>query len=353
MRGCLFLYITYTMKFTPISEIGTKKLQSKLSTFVGANTLFESDKYTVESLGSKFSSNHRLIQHSLTFVEGIHFDITYTPFEHLGYKAISLLSNDFYAQMGQIISIGCNLSIPNRVSVEMIESLVAGLNQGCVDNGCALVEKNVQSNAQRIIISIYGLGLTEMPSKKVKDQVSEGDAICLSGDVGAAIAGLRILMREKKYWQEQGEGNFQPDLGDYTYVVQRQLMPKSRKDLVELFEKEHISPTTVRHLNGGVLNEVASLCEDCGLGAHIYQATLPIAVETRQVADEMEEDVDKYAYFGGEDSELLFTLPEVEADRLFKLFKDFTVIGRMTDSKSSLVIQTAEGDILSYDDMKV
>ena len=160
-------------------------------------------------------------------------------------------------------------------------------------------------------------------------------------------------MREKKYWQKQGEGNFQPDLGDYSYVVQRQLMPKSRKDLVELFEKEDISPTTVRHLNGGVLNEVASLCEDCGLGAHIYQATLPIAVETRQVADEMEEDVDKYANFGGEDSELLFTLPETEADRLFKLFKDFTVIGRMTDSKSSLVIQTAEGDILSYDDMRV
>ena len=94
------------------------------------------------------------------------------------------------------------------------------------------------------------------------------------------------------------------------------------------------------------------VCDDCGLGAHIYQATLPIAVETRQVADEMEEDVDKYAYFGGEDAELLFTLTEEDADRLFHIFKDFTVIGRMTDSETSLVIQTAEGDVLSFDDMK-
>jgi thiamine-monophosphate kinase len=102
----------------------------------------------------------------------------------------------------------------------------------------------------------------------------------------------------------------------------------------------------------GVINDVAHLCEKTGLGAHIYQATLPIAIETRQVADEMEEDVDKYAYFGGEDAELLFTLNEEDADRLFTLFKDFTVIGRMTEVDSALTIQTSDGEILHLDDMK-
>ena len=340
------------MVFTPISEIGIKKLNERLATYIGDTSVYGERSHSIESLHANFDSKCRLFQHSITLVEGIHFDITYTPFEHLGFKAISLLCNEFYTQMGQVLSIGCNLSIPNRVSVEMVESLLAGLDQGCKDNGCGLAEKNVQSNAQRIIISAYGLCATDKPITKKIEQVKSGDAICISGDVGAAIAGLRILMREKKYWQEQGEGNFQPDLGDYSYVVQRQLLPKSRKDIVELFKKENIIPSVIRHLNGGVLNEIASLCDDCGLGAHIYQATLPIAVETRQVADEMEEDVDKYAYFGGEDAELLFTLTEEDADRLFQNFKDFTVIGRMTDTETSLVIQTAEGDVLSFDDMK-
>ena len=340
------------MEFTPISEIGTKKLNDRLATYIGDPSVYGENSHSIESLYAHFDSKHRLFQHSITLVEGIHFDITYTPLEHLGFKAISLLCNEFYTQMGQVLSIGCNLSIPNRVSVEMVESLVAGLDQGCKDNGCGLAEKNVQSNAQRIIISAYGLCATDKPITKKIEQVKSGDAICISGDVGAAIAGLRILMREKKYWQEQGEGNFQPDLGDYSYVVQRQLLPKSRKDIIGLFNKENIIPSVIRHLNGGVLNEIASLCDDCGLGAHIYQATLPIAVETRQVADEMEEDVDKYAYFGGEDAELLFTLTEEDADRLFHIFKDFTVIGRMTDTETSLVIQTAEGDVLSFDDMK-
>ena len=355
-----FFSILESMKhsFTPISKIGRTAVLQKLNEFQGASSVpinLLEKKLTglsVSKIVEQFGDNTQLYQQSLQLIEGIHFDLTYTPLEHIGFKAVSLFSNQCYAENGRPISLSCDLSIPNKVSVEMIQSIMSGVNKGCIANNIVLDQKSFHSNSSQIIIHVHGIAIAQEQRRTSVDNVQIGDAICVSGDVGAAIAGLRILMREKKFWQESGEGEFQPDLGDYEYVIQRQLMPKSRMDIIDSFDEFDILPTSISHLNMGVINDVAHLCEKTGLGAHIYQATLPIAIETRQVADEMEEDVDKYAYFGGEDAELLFTLNEEDVDRLFTLFKDFTVIGRMTEVDSALTIQTSDGEILSLDDMK-
>ena len=355
-----FFCILESMKhsFTPISQIGRTAVLQKLNEYQGASSIpinLLEKKLTglsVSKIVEQFGDNTQLYQQSLQLIEGIHFDLTYTPLEHIGFKAVSLFSNQCYSENGRPISLSCDLSIPNKVSVEMIQSIMSGVNKGCIANNIVLDQKSFHSNSSQIIIHVHGIAIAQEHRRTSVDNVQTGDAICVSGDVGAAIAGLRILMREKKFWQESGEGEFQPDLGDYEYVIQRQLMPKSRMDIIDRFDEFDILPTSISHLNMGVINDVAHLCEKTGLGAHIYQATLPIAIETRQVADEMEEDVDKYAYFGGEDAELLFTLNEEDADRLFTLFKDFTVIGRMTEVDSALTIQTSDGEILHLDDMK-
>ena len=355
-----FFCILESMKhsFTPISKIGRTAVLQKLNEFQGASSIpinllgKKKTGLSVSKIVELFGDKTQLYQQSLQLIEGIHFDLTYTPLEHIGFKAVSLFSNQCYAENGRPISLSCDLSIPNKVSVEMIQSIMSGVNKGCIANNIVLDQKSFHSNSSQIIIHVHGIAIAQEQRRTSVDNVQTGDAICVSGDVGAAIAGLRILMREKKFWQESGEGQFQPDLGDYEYVIQRQLMPKSRMDIIDRFDEFDILPTSISHLNMGVINDVAHLCEKTGLGAHIYQATLPIAIETRQVADEMEEDVDKYAYFGGEDAELLFTLNEEDADRLFTLFKDFTVIGRMTEVDSALTIQTSDGEILHLDDMK-
>lgn len=355
-----FFCIFSSMKnlFTPISQLGYLAVLKKLDKYRGEYSSpmigLEGNLsgLSVSSLVECHGANTQIYQRSIQLIEGIHFDLSYTPLQHIGYKAVSLFSNECYAEKGRPVSLSCDLSLPNKVSVEMVESIISGINEACIANNTFFDRKSIHSNSNQIIIHIHGIAIAQEDMRTSYSNVQKGDAVCISGDVGAAIAGLRILMREKKFWQDSGKGEFQPDLGDYEYVIQQQLMPKSRKDVIDCFEEFDISPTSISHLNMGVINDVSQLCEKTGLGAHIYQATLPIAIETRQVADEMEEDVDKYAYFGGEDTELLFTLSEDDADRLFTLFKDFTVIGRMTEADSGLTIQTSDGEILSLDDMK-
>ena len=354
-----FFCIFKSMKnsFTPISQLGQLAVLKKLDKFRGDSSLpinLLGKKLTglsVSNIVKHYGANTQIYQQSIQLIEGIHFDLSYTPLEHVGYKAVSQFSNECYAENGRPISLSCDLSIPNKVSVEMIQLIMSGVNKACIANKIVLDNKSFHSNSNQITIHVHGIAIANEDTRISIENVQKGDTICVSGDLGAAIAGLRILMREKKFWQDNGGGEFQPDLGDYEYVIQRQLMPKTRKDIIDCFEEFDILPTFISHLNMGVINDVAQLCEKTGLGAHIYQATLPVAIETRQVADEMEEDVDKYAYFGGEDAELLFTLSEKDADRLFTLFKDFTVIGRMTDTDSALTIQTSDGQILSFDEI--
>ena len=337
--------------FTPISELGRNDLLKKLMQYKGHQhpTLVSDNGDDAAILApskdciSLFSSD--------SYVEGADFDPTYTPFKHFGYKMVVASISDILAMNGVPTAILINLAIPNRCSAEMIIELYEGINNACKSYGLAIIGGDITGNHQNSVFSVSVMG--EAPLKKVvkRSGASQGDAICVTGDLGAALAGLRILMREKTFWEKHGDQSDQPDLGDYKYVVEKQLMPKARLDVIKTFGAQEIIPTSMIDLTKGVIEEVTQLCLHSDLGAHLYQAALPIAIETRQVADEMEEDVDKYALFGGEDLELIFTLPEQKVDELIQHFKDFSVIGRMTPKEVGLIVQTAEGDLIGFDEM--
>lgn len=286
-----------------------------------------------------------------TYVEGVDFDPTYTPFHHLGYKIISAGVSDIYAMNGIPEAVLINLAVPNRLSVQMIEELYRGIYAGAKVHEVEVAGGDLKANHTNLVVSISVYGKAEKGKVTYRKGAKEGDAICVTGDVGGALAGLRILMREKKHWEEHGDENIQPQLDDYQFVVKRQLMPEARKDLIDALKNHNIIPTSMIDVTKGLISDVNALAQSSGLGAYLYQAALPIAIETRQVADEMQEDVDRYALFGGEDFELMFTLPEKDVEKFVDHFNDFVVIGRMVSQDEGLNMQTAEGEVLSFDDL--
>lgn len=286
-----------------------------------------------------------------TFVEGVHFDLTYTPMHHLGYKIISTAISNILAMNGTPDIAVVNIAVPNRQSADVILNLYEGMYAAGKDYKVEIVGGDTKPNHNNIVITVAVNGSVGKNDVTYRKNAKELDAICVTGDLGAAFAGLRILTREKKYWQEHQNDNIQPDLSDYEYVVKKQLVPPARLDVINTLRDLNITPTAMIDLTQGVVNDVSELANASNLGAYIYQAALPIAIETRQVANEMEEDVDRYALFGGEDLELMFTLPEKEVELLANKFKDFAVIGRMVPKQEGFSIQTAEGDVISFDDL--
>ena len=337
--------------FTPIQNIGRKALLEKLHSFKGEQSQNSISENYDDAAVYKEQDGSLTLLSTDTFVEGVDFDPSYTPFTHLGYKVVSAGLSDVYAMNGTPKSVLVNLALPNRMSVEMITDFYKGMDEACKQYHVEIVGGDLTGNHNHAVISISVFGKADSETITYRKGASIGDAICVTGDVGAAIAGLRILMREKKFWEEHGYNAAQPDLNDYKFVVQRQLMPEARLDVIKTLKAHEMVPTSMIDITKGVLNEVTELCEASKLGAHLYQAALPIAVETRHVADEMEEDVDRYALFGGEDLELIFTMPEDQVQELIKHFNDFTVIGRMTPRDEGLILQTAEGDLVQFDDL--
>ncbi|MEQ9309861.1 MAG: thiamine-phosphate kinase [Balneolaceae bacterium] len=337
--------------FITIQSIGRKGLLEELSKYKG-----KQQDSTILGLGDdaavlKNTRDTFTLLSSDTYVEGVDFDPTYTPFTHFGFKIISASISDILAMNGSPTSVMINLALPNRMSVQMVQDLYKGIDNACKKYNIEVVGGDLTGNHNHAVISVSVYG--KVNSKKItyRKGAKIGDAICISGDVGGAIAGLRILMREKKFWEQHGSDSIQPDLQDYKFVVQRQLMPEARQDVIKKLDEHKIVPTSMIDITQGIINELTEICTSSNLGAYLYQATLPIAIETRHVADEMEEDVDRYALFGGEDLELLFTLSEKQVEELIEHFKDFTVIGRMTPKDEGLLMQTAEGEVVSFDDL--
>ncbi|HET6527191.1 MAG TPA: thiamine-phosphate kinase [Balneolaceae bacterium] len=286
---------------------------------------------------------------SENFMEGVDFDLTYVPLHHLGYKIATAAVSDMYAMNGQPEAVLVNLSVPNKLSVDMLKEIYRGLGAAAKDYGFQIAGGDLAASHQILGINISCYGNVSKQKITYRKGAAVDDAICVTGDLGGAIAGLRILMREKKFWDEQNSQEaFQPDLNDYEYVVQRQLVPIARKDAVQRLDELDIIPSSMIDLTQGLVTDLRHLTNASSTGAYIYQAALPIALDTRQVADEMQEDVDKYALYGGEDFELLFTLPEEQVEKLGDEFKDFVVIGKITNQDDGFRMQQAEGDVIAF-----
>ena len=289
---------------------------------------------------------------SETFMEGVDFDLVYMPLHHLGYKMLSTTVSDIYAMNGRPKTALVNLAVPNKLSVDMLKQVYKGLHAAGKDYGIQIIGGDLTASHKTLSVSISCVGKADESTIAYRSGARKGDAICITGDLGGAIAGLRILMREKEFWQNNDQEAFQPELEGYEYVVKRQLLPSARMDLVEAFEEHDIRPHAMIDVTQGLVSELKQICDHSGYGAQIYQAALPIALETRKVADEMKEDVDKYALYGGEDLELVFTLPEKYVNSFSEKFDDLNVIGKIGDKGAELTMQTAEGDMVRFEQEK-
>lgn len=336
-------------EFLPISDIGFPNLVKKISEFKGftnPKTIkgIGDDAAVIESNESKLN-----VLSSEIFLEGVHFDLTYHPFKHLGYKVVTSAVSDIYAMNGVPGQLLVDIALPNTYSVQMVEQFYEGIDAACKDYEVELAGGDTTASHQLLAISVTSMGTAETESITYRKGAHHADAVCVSGDLGAALAGLRILMREKKEWKERGDETFQPDLEKYEYVVSKQLVPAARKDITEIFRSENVIPSSMIDVTQGLISDMSSIAASSGLGAELYSPAVPITLDTRSVADEMAEDVDKYAFYGGEDYELLFTLNEKDVNRLSKVCDDFTVIGKMTNEFKKIKINTGENKTIEID----
>lgn len=337
--------------FKSIQSLGRANLINKIKEYESFT-----NPETIQGMGDdaavlKKTDNKFTLLSSDTFVEGVHFDITYHPMHHLGYKIISAALSDIYAMNGKPTSILINIAVPNRQSVQMIDDLYKGIYSAGFDYEVEVVGGDISPNHSNMVITVNAYGEVDSDKVTYRNGAKQGDAICVTGDLGAALAGLRILMREKKFWEEHANDAIQPDLSEYEFVVKKQLVPVAKKNLIEALSEYNLVPSSMIDVTQGLIHEVNALAKASDLGVYLYQAAIPVAVETRHVADEMEEDVDRYALFGGEDLEIVFSLPEKEVEKFVQDYNDFSVVGRFVPKEDGLKMQTAEGDVISFDDL--
>jgi len=274
-------------------------------------------------------------------IEGVHFDLAYTPLKHLGYKSIIVNLSDVYAMNATPTQVTLSIGISNRLSVEALEAFYEGALLACSTYGVDLVGGDTSSSQKGFIISVTALGEV-VPEKTVKrNTAQQGDLLCCSGDLGAAYLGLLFLEREKKIFLEHP--GVQPDLENEAYVIGRLLKPEARQDMVNLFEQLGLLPTAMMDISDGLSSEILHICEKSGVGCRLHEEKLPIAEDTRLAAYKFQLDPTACALSGGEDYELLFTIRQEDYDKI-KDNPKINVIGYMTEADLGAKIITKGGN---------
>jgi len=260
-------------------------------------------------------------------IEGIHFDLMYTPLKHLGYKSVIVNLSDVYSMNATPTQITLSIGISNRFSVEALDEFYEGVYAACERYNVDLVGGDTSASNKGFIISLTAIGEVA-PDKFVKrSTANKGDLICVSGDLGAAFLGLTLLEREKKIWMENPQ--IQPDLEGEKYIVGRLLKPEARKDIIEFLETNNITPTAMIDVSDGISSDILHICKQSNLGCRLYEEKLPIAEDTKQAAFKFGLDPTVCALNGGEDYELLFTLKQEDYEKIV-VNEEISVIGYMT-----------------------
>lgn len=274
-------------------------------------------------------------------LEGIHFDLMYTPLKHLGYKAVVVNLSDIYAMNATPTQITLSIGISNRFSLEALNEFYEGVYFACEKYGVDLIGGDTSSSQKGFIISVTAIGEVAPDQFIKRSTASKGDLICVSGDLGGAYLGLTLMEREKKIYQENP--NIQPDLEGESYIVGKLLKPEARKDIIEFFGKNEIIPTAMMDVSDGISSEVLHICKQSGLGARIYEEKLPIADASRKAAFKFGLDPTVCALNGGEDYELIFTIRQEDHDKIV-LNEEISVIGYMTDITEGVKLLTKGGN---------
>jgi thiamine-monophosphate kinase len=315
---------------TPISELGEFKLIEHITKdFVAknSNTVYGvGDDCAVIDCGDKY----QLVSTDM-LIEGVHFDLSYTPLKHLGYKLVAVNVSDVCAMNGVAQQITVSISISNRFTLESIEELYLGIRLACQAFNVDLVGGDTTSSMSGICISVTAIGQVDKDKIVYRKGAKENDLLVVSGDLGSAYLGLQVLEREKQVFQANPK--MQPDLHNNDYVLERQLKPEARIDVVKVLAKKNIVPTSMIDVSDGLSSELLHICKSSKVGCTIYEDKLPIDFAAMTSAEEFKISAATCALNGGEDYELLFSISQNDYEKL-KDDPDFTIIGHITDSSS-------------------
>ena len=277
-------------------------------------------------------------------VEGVHFDMTYTPLRHLGYKAAVVNFSDIYAMNGTPTQIVVGLGVSNRYSVEALDELYAGIRLACENYHVDLVGGDTTSSKSGLVISITVIGQAKEEDVVFRSGAKPNDLLCVSGDLGGAYMGLLILEREKAEYL--ANPNMQPQLQGFDYVLERQLKPEARKDVIARLKELGIKPTSMIDISDGLASEVLHLCKESGVGCQLYEGKIPQDPTTVKLAKDFQVVPSITALNGGEDYELLFTIDQKDYEKIQQLSEDITVIGYMTADKGIAELITPDNHVI-------
>lgn len=274
-------------------------------------------------------------------VEGVHFDLMYTPLRHLGYKAIVVNLSDIYAMNAQPKQVTVSIAISSRFTIEAMDEIYEGIFHACKVYGVDLVGGDTTSSTKGLIISVTAIGEADADKIVYRNGAKEGNLICVTGDLGAAYLGLQILEREKRLFLENPE--IQPELDDQKYLVGRQLKPEARKEIIEYFDEIGLVPTAMMDLSDGLSSDMLHICKQSGVGCEVHESRVPISEDAYNQALKFNMDPITCALNGGEDYELLFTI-EAEDETKLADHPYISVIGQITSKHDGCVLLTKGGN---------
>lgn len=296
-----------------------------------------SNESTVKGIGDDAAvldyGNKQMVVTTDLLVEGVHFDLVYTPLKHLGYKAIAVNVSDVYAMNAIPKQVTVSIALSNKFSLEAIDALYDGIRKACENYGVDLIGGDTVSSLTGLSISVTALGEVDKDKAVMRNSANVGDLVCMSGDAGAAYAGLQILKREKEVYLVNP--NSQPDMSGYDYVLERQLKPEARKDVVEELAKVKVVPTAMIDVSDGLSSEIIHICKNSDTGVKIYESKIPIDVQTMMVAEELDMDPTLLAMNGGEDYELLFTIKPEDGSKIMEI-ESVSIIGEIVHKDEEL-----------------
>lgn len=326
---------------TNIDQMGEFGLIAHLTNVVECT-----QKSTTKGIGDDaavldFSGEKTLVSTDL-LLENIHFDLRYVPFKHLGYKAVQVNLSDIYAMNGKASQVTFSIGLSSKFPLEAVEELYAGALLACKNYQIDLVGGDTSSSAQGLVISVTSIGHAKEEHIVYRSGAQEGDLVCVSGDLGGAYVGLQLLEREKRIFLENP--SIQPDLEGKDYIVERQLKPEARRDIIQLLASLEVKPTAMIDVSDGLASEILHICNASDKGCRLYEEKIPIDPMTYDTAREFALDPTICALNGGEDYELLFTVSQTDYDKLSGQ-SDISIIGHITDKASGHELISKSGKV--------
>lgn len=298
-------------------------------------------KSTVKGIGDDaavldFSDKKTLVSTDL-LVEGIHFDLSYMPLKHLGYKAVMVNLSDIYAMNATATQVTVSIAVSNRFPLEALEDLYEGIHLAANTYGVDVVGGDTTSSKTGLLISVTAIGEANESDITYRSGAKANDLLVVTGDIGAAYLGFQILEREKQVFQ--ANPNNQPDLEQYSYLVERQLKPEARKDVAQLLKELDVKPTSMIDVSDGLSSEIMHLCKQSEVGCNLFEDKIPLDQQVITACEEFNMDSTTIALNGGEDYELLFTVSQDDFPKI-KANPNFSIIGHMTDAADGMHLIT-------------